>query len=288
MRPARLAVVLVLATLSFCLACGGGGQGGGNHGGGSPTSPGGTTSATFMDEGTHFAGVQPAPLVIGGITYVYQNSGSAGTQVEAAPDGRTFAPTPASYPAGVSRTIVATQDGHYRMYYLADGASVNVSSAVSSDGLTWTVEDGIRYGDPAIGSIRATALPTGGYRLYYPTASGGITSAFSGDGLTFSSEGPVTITVDATAPWGPATAAYVNGQFHMVLTRAPSTGVSELWHAVSSDGRTWTIDPSVLAVNPSVPLNQPAWGINGGTLRVYYRAQPPGGASVIGSALIAF
>jgi hypothetical protein len=74
----------------------------------------------------------------------------------------------------------------------------------------------------------------------------------------------------------------------MVLTKTPSaTGVSELWHAVSLDGRTWTVDRSALAVNPGTPLNQPAWGINGATARIYYRAQP-NGSNVIASGVVRF
>ena len=83
-------------------------------------------------------------------------------------------------------------------------------------------------------------------------------------------------------------AAYLNGQYHMVLTRVPSsTNVTELWHAVSLDGRTWTVDRSVLAANPGVPLNQPAWAVNGSTARIYYRAQFNGTNSV-SSAVLTF
>ena len=124
MSRGRLAVVLVgAAALSFFGSCSLKG----------PTSPsGGGGSATFADEGAHFAGgVHPAPLVINGVTYVYVNSATDGTTVEASSDGRTFAPTAARYPAGASRTIVSLPDGRFRMYYFPDGTSVDVRSAVS-------------------------------------------------------------------------------------------------------------------------------------------------------------
>jgi hypothetical protein len=287
MRPTPAAAVLVATVLPLFAACFGGHRGGG--GGGSPTGPSRVgASTTFVDEGPHFQGNQPAPVVVGGATFVYVNAGVATTSVQASSGGLAFAPTPATVPAGFSRTIVPLQDGRYRMYYFPSGASVDVQSAVASDGLNWTVEGGIRYSGPGIGSIRAVALPTGGCRLYYPDGTG-ITSAFSGDGLTFTSEGEVTLIAARSAySWGPSAVAFVNGQFHMVLTGTPqATGVSELWHAVSPDGRTWTLDAGVLAANAGVPLNQPAWGINGGTLRIFYRAQP-GGSSVIGSGLVGF
>ena len=280
MSLGQLAAVLVgTATLSFAAACG--------KGGGSPTSPsggGGGTPATFTDEGVHFAGAHPAPVVVNGAIYVYQNTGTDGTMVQASPNGLAFALTPASFPAGISRTIVSLPDGRFRMYYFADGTSVDVRSAVSNNGLNWTVEDGTRYSDPGIGAIRATVLPGGGYRLYYPNGTG-ISSAMSSDGLTFVTEGPVMIPPpDGT--WGASAAAYVDGKFHMVLTRAPSSGSTDLWHAVSTDGRSWTVDSRALAANPGVSLNQPAW--TGSTARIYYRAQPPGGGNMIGSGIIKF
>ena len=227
-------------------------------------------------------------MTVGGTTYLYLNTGAAGVAVAASPDGLTFANVPARYPAGISRTIVPTTDGRFRMYYFADSTAVDVSSAVSSDGVNWSVEPGARYTDPNIGAIRAIALPGGGYRIYYPNGVG-ITSLMSSDGLTLTSEGPVGITPgDSTFSWGPSAAAYVNGQYHMVLSRTPtSTGISELWHAVSADGRNWTVDRSVMAANPGVAINQPAWAINAGTNRVYYRAIFNGGSG-IASGVIRF
>jgi hypothetical protein len=288
MAVGRLATVLVGAVaLSISGGCGKGGRG-------SPTSPSGTgggggTPPTFtVDNSGLFSGSHPAPLVVNGVTYVYQNTGTDGTMVEASPNGLAFALTPASFPAAVSRTIVSLPGGRFRMYYFADGTTVDVRSAVSNDGLNWTVEDGTRYSDPGIGAIRAVVLPTGGYRLYYPT-SAGISSAMSSDGLTFAAEGPATIPPpDSTSTWGPSAAAYLSGQFHMVLTRVPSSGATDLWHAVSTDGRNWTVDKAVLAANPGVPLNQPAWSVNGSTMRIYFRAQPPGGGNAISSGIIRF
>ena len=256
-----------------------------------PNGPsGGGGSATFMDEGVRFpGGVHPAPLVTNGTVYVYQNTATDGVTVQASSDGLTFAPTPATYPAGVSRSIVRLPDGRFRMYYYADGTGVDVRSALSSNGFNWTVESGIRFSEPDTGGVRALTLPTGVYRLYYATGAGTVKSAMSGDGVTFVPEGEIGIPrPDNTFGRGTSAAAYVNGQFHMILTKVPSSGVAELWHAVSGDGRNWNVDSRALAVNPGVPLNQPAWGINGGTTRIYYRASPPGGGNAIGSGIIRF
>jgi hypothetical protein len=110
-------LVLIATTWSICTGCSGGHGGGG--GGGSPTSPSTGTSGVppaFTAEGAHFAGVHPAPIIVGATAYVYQNTGTVGTTVQAAPDGLAFAPTPATYPAGVSRTIVSLPDGRFGIY----------------------------------------------------------------------------------------------------------------------------------------------------------------------------
>lgn len=278
-----LPVILAVVALSLPGACTGKGGGGGG-----PTSPSTGTSGSppaFSDEGGHFSGSNPAPVVVGSVTYVYTTTASDGTMVQASSDGVTFALTPAKYPAGASRSIVVLPDGRFRMYFFPDTTSIDVQSAISTDGLNWTAEAGTRYSEPNIGGIRATALPGGGYRLYFQNASG-LASAMSSDGLTFASEGPLTI-ASSDGTWGVSAAIYLNGEFHMVLTKTPASGVSELWHAVSVDGRAWTVDRSVMAANPGVPLNQPAWSISGSVTRIYYRAQPPG-ANVIGSAVIRF
>ena len=125
--------------------------------------------------------------------------------------------------------------------------------------------------------------------MYFVTIStGSIGSAMSSDGLNFVAEGVAITPSDGTFTWGASSAVYLNGQFHMVLTKNPSSGVSELWHAASTDGRSWNVDSRTLAANPGVPLNQPAWGINGSVSRIYYRAQPPGGGNTIGSGIIRF
>jgi hypothetical protein len=263
--------------LSFCAGCSV------LHLTGPTPSP---AQAKFQDESVRFdGGANPAPVIVTNVTYVYVDTPSDGTQVQAATDGLTFTSVPASYPAGISRTIVTLPDGRFRMYY-STGALVDVSSAISSDGLNWAVEAGTRYNDPNLRTIRAIALPNGGYRLYYPNPSAGVNSAISSDGLTFSAEGPITIPApDGTFTWGPSAAAYVGGKYHLVLTKVPTSSSSELWHGISTDGRTWTVDK--LAVNPGVPLNQPAWAISGSTNRIYYRAQP-GGFNAIGSGIISF
>ena len=284
----RMAIVLVGAALVFSDCLGGFNDkssvtspSGGGGGGGNGNPP--TFTADTM---SYFAGIHPAPVTVNGVTYVYVNTSADGTFVQAASNGVSFAPVTASFPAGISRTIVNTSDGRFRMYYL-DSAVVNALSAVSNDGLNWTVESGVRFSESGMGGIRAIVLPTGGVRLYFPNTAGVVRSAISSDGLTFTAEGTTLAAPTDGSTWGASAAAFVNGQFHLILTKAPASGITELWHAVSSDGRNWTLDKSAMAANPGVSLNQPAWSINGGLMRVYFRVQLSG-QSQISSGIITF
>jgi hypothetical protein len=83
--------------------------------------------------------------------------------------------------------VVRLPDGRYRMYYCGnDGTYWRILSAVSSDGLTWTKEEGIRvdYGgvydsQGAVSSDvfksqdgRPKLFPDGRYRMYYQGSDG--------------------------------------------------------------------------------------------------------------------
>jgi PKD repeat protein len=112
--------------------------------------------------------------------------------------------------------IIKLPDNSYRMYYGANlnppisGASSAIKSATSTDGLTWTVENGYRlygYGYTGESNIPANEgvvsgpsvvrLSNGNYRMYYQASTQGVTtppdfrvkSAISSDGLTWTREG---------------------------------------------------------------------------------------------------
>jgi hypothetical protein len=94
-----------------------------------------------------------------------------------------------------------TSDGRIRLYYCGRGGII---SAVSSDGLYFVEESGVRIASPRPGTIACDPtlvdLPEGGMRMYYKLASGQggpgqsihkIHSATSYDGLKFDLEGVV-------------------------------------------------------------------------------------------------
>ena len=76
-------------------------------------------------------------------------------------------------------------DGRLRMYFydIADRSSHKIYSAVSSDGVNFTLEPGIRFQAEKIYDPNVVLLPDGRYRMYLNHTD--IWSATSSDGLTF-------------------------------------------------------------------------------------------------------
>jgi predicted GH43/DUF377 family glycosyl hydrolase len=101
--------------------------------------------------------------------------------------------------------VLALPDGRYRMYFtIRDGGGIQ--SAISSDGLNWTKESGLRVangaqgsGEEGVGDPTVIQLDDGSYRMYYSGKLGfggpntgeinRIYSAISSDGLNWQKEG---------------------------------------------------------------------------------------------------
>lgn len=137
-------------------------------------------------------------------------------------------------------------NGSWRMFYYAGG---QYRSAVSTDGLAFTIEAGARLpvGD---GQSRALKLDDGRVRIYF-ISSGGISSAISSDeGLTFTPESGARVTAGAaglSALSGPGLARK-NGQWRMYFSDLPLPGTvtaHKVLSATSSDLLSWTMDAGV-------------------------------------------
>ena len=115
-------------------------------------------------------------------------------------------------PEGVSSCTLMLPNGTYRMYYTGmDG----ILSAFSFDGLTWTVEDGVRISLGALGSEQervcncAVIEIPGGYRMIYEGVQGEppndvhrFFSATSTDGLNWTKEDGVRLESVGTSDYG--------------------------------------------------------------------------------------
>jgi len=90
--------------------------------------------------------------------------------------------------------IVDLGNGRYRMYYSIEpevpGNKLEVFSAVSSDGMDWKKEEGVRRDFSVFPDV--VKLPDGRYRMYFQN-QGVIKSAISSDGLSWTEEARVRV-----------------------------------------------------------------------------------------------
>jgi len=145
--------------------------------------------------------------------------------------------------------VVKLSDGRYRMYYGLDPRTypenINIVSAVSSDGLNWIAEPGIRLPEGHIYAMPSVIeLLDGRWRMYYN--SGGIRSAVSDDGLNFQAEGLRL----ATNLQGPTVTRLDDGRYRMYLQDGdepppPTPPTSWIRSAISSDGLSWEMEPGI-------------------------------------------
>ena len=145
--------------------------------------------------------------------------------------------------------IIVLPDGTYRMYYtgLVSGSWYRILSAVSSDGLSWTKESGVRI-PPAfnVTSGDTIILSDGTYRMYYSVhggTSGGamIISAVSSDGLTWIKESGIRVDnggiYDFWGAAGPHIVELPDGTYRMYYNGYDGAA-GHILSAVSSDGLT--------------------------------------------------
>tara|TARA_B100000029_G_scaffold418382_1_gene423404 strand:+ start:32 stop:1066 length:1035 start_codon:yes stop_codon:yes gene_type:complete len=187
--------------------------------------------------------------------------GNATTRILSArsEDGWTWTPEPgvrlsaAEGGAGSFRVVVTdvvpVTDGRLRMYYeCAPGPQSEPStirSAVSEDGMTWTVEQGDRFGgsESNFASARVTFLDDGRLRLYLLERGTGIISAISEDGSAFGREPGVRIDqsgpYDGTVAFAPEVVILPSGERAMYYAGYASASRAFILHATSPDGLTW-------------------------------------------------
>ncbi|MEX0728493.1 MAG: hypothetical protein WEB58_04895 [Planctomycetaceae bacterium] len=144
---------------------------------------------------------------------------------------------------------VAAGDSRLRMYFEScsglQSQPSTIRSAISEDGLTWTVEPGIRFGDGEHNfmSPRILFLEDGRCRLYCCEREAGIISAVSDDGVTFDREPGVRIGSDAEYDALVAFACEImtleNGVYVMYYAGYGTPKQSHILRAVSEDAITW-------------------------------------------------
>ncbi len=152
----------------------------------------------------------------------------------------------------VSAEVVPTAAGNgwLRMFYeycpSASHREPNtIHSAISSDGLTWEPEPGIRLGGDGhnYAAPRILFLPNGDWRLLCCERGKGIISAISSDGgLTFHPEPGVRIAMSPNhthSPFAPEVLRVAGGPWVMYYAQYQGSASASILRATSADGLTW-------------------------------------------------
>lgn len=175
--------------------------------------------------------------------------------------------------SGEHPAAVKLSDGRIRLYY-TDSSSGDFVSAITSDGTTFSQEDGVRLSTSQAGRKivhpHVVAVPTGGYRLYYdqelenhPVGFGkNILSLYSEDGLTWVREKGVRIgkkisgfaKLNKPGPVFSPFAMYRNGKVLIYFTAENDNKQkkSGVWIAQSRDGKKFTVLSKALGIDPAV------------------------------------
>ncbi|MCZ7358032.1 MAG: DUF2341 domain-containing protein [Candidatus Methanoperedens sp.] len=156
--------------------------------------------------------------------------------------------------------VLVLSDGTYRMYYdheYAFGGWVRgvILSAISSDGLNWTKEQGTRidyggtYDTVLAEGPNIVELSDGTYRMYYQGLNSQygnyrILSAVSTDGFNWTKEEGIRIniggTYDSFGVSSPRIIKFSDGRFVLSYSGADAQWNSRLLTAVSADGLKWS------------------------------------------------
>lgn len=201
------------AVVAMLTGCGGRTSGGS----GSPTAPSATPTPTPSG----------SPWVTEGVRLTNADVGFSGVLADA--------------------TALQLRDGRWRMFFFTGGA---YRSAVSSDGLAFTMESGTRL--PEAGQSRVLRLDDGRVRMYF-IWRGGISSGISSDeGMTFTIEPGERVSAAAAglpALSGPGIARTRDGRWRMYFSELPRPGAGprpiSIRSASSSDLLTWSMDVGV-------------------------------------------
>jgi len=172
--------------------------------------------------------------------------------------------------------VILLEDGHFRMYFEArspDRPTV-ILSALSPDGLDWTVEEGVRFGDDqwSYGTPRVLYACAPGqaltHRMYfhrytYPLRGGldagnHIISAVSTDGLHFEEENGVRIRQETDretfSVYAPEVVRLADGTYRLYYSGWSDTVRGGIFTAVSRDGLHWDKGTDVV-----IELGQQGW-----------------------------
>lgn len=154
-------------------------------------------------------------------------------------------------------TTIRLNDGRWRMYMFAGN---NIMSAISSDGLSFTMESGARLPQGS-GQSRALRLTDGRIRIYFSSSNGINSAVSSDDSTTFAVESGTRILASQAGMsqlTGPGIILLRDGRYRAYFSDLPIPGQGPLPHsvksAISTDLVNWTVE-SGTRVGPGSSLS---------------------------------
>jgi predicted GH43/DUF377 family glycosyl hydrolase len=161
---------------------------------------------------------------------------------------------------------VAGVEGRLRMYYECcrgpQSAPNSIRSAVSEDGLNWTVEPGVRLETPGCyyNSCRLILLADGRCRMYVAQQGRGIISAISNDcGLSFDLEDGTRVpngdNHDRLIAFAPEIVQIDNGVYRMYYAGYSHSTSASILTATSEDGLNWVKETEPVISPGQSPLD---------------------------------
>lgn len=231
-----------------------------------PSVPGQSSLTTWAkEEGVRIGGVSSCTLFKGNEYWMYYTG--MGIELATSSDGLDF-----DYKGGLidardvegtdmvtNPAVFETQDGRYRMIFEGSRMDYNKNdrrlySAVSSDGVAWTVEEGVRFQDEGDGKPGElfTSVPDiirlgdRRLRMYYTRGVTSATALSSDDGLTWTKETNLKLTKVALDP---DIVVLDDGTYKLFFTTFEDEfGKGEQWvvAASSSDGIEFVLDEGKL------------------------------------------
>ena len=191
-------------------------------------------------------------------------------------DGLLFRRARGRMPLGAHPTVTLLADGHLRMYYATESAlpyqPSRLQSAISSDGLYWFLEDGIRFPDIGFGVMEVVRLPDGSWRLYFNDrplhGPSRIVSARSIKGITFHLERGVRL----PKPYAdPAIIRVRSGRWLMAVSTIEPGRRQRIYLAESADGLQWQLNRTPLVAAAGANVFDPTLlPLGGDRYRMYY------------------